>query len=92
VTGRPSLAAVVSSVCPLAGCGGVQSALAPAGVEADAIATLIWWLFGGAAAIWCAVMALAIFASRSRFGAAPSTADVPGRRDASDARRGTRDA
>ncbi|MBN1236953.1 MAG: cytochrome c oxidase subunit II [Gammaproteobacteria bacterium] len=87
MTGRPSLAAVAVSACLLAGCGGVQSALAPAGVEAAAIARLTWWLFGGAVLIWSGVMALAIFAARSRPGAAPSTADVPGRRRVTDAER-----
>lgn len=65
MTRLPPLGAGVVSAC-MSGCAGVQSALAPAGVEAAAIATLTWWLLGGAAVIWCGVVALATFASRKR--------------------------
>jgi cytochrome c oxidase subunit II len=85
VTRPASLAAGALSTLWLCGCGGVQSALAPAGTQAAAIVQLTWWLFGGAALIWCAVMALAVFAVRSRRAAAPSTADTPGRRTVGDA-------
>jgi cytochrome c oxidase subunit 2 len=40
---------------------GVQSALAPAGVESARIAELFWWMAGGALLIWFAVVALAFY-------------------------------
>lgn len=51
----------------LIGCGGVQSALAPAGREAEQIARLTWWMTGGAVVIWAAVVGLGIFAVQARF-------------------------
>lgn len=45
----------------LSACDGPQSTLAPAGVGADRIATLFWWMAGGAAVIWLAVVALALY-------------------------------
>jgi cytochrome c oxidase subunit 2 len=49
------------------GCMGVQSALAPAGREADRIASLFWWMTGGSLLVWIFVVALAIYyARRSR--------------------------
>ncbi len=48
----------------LAGCHGSRSTLNPAGVGAERIAELAWWLFGGAALIWVAVMGLALYATR----------------------------
>lgn len=50
----------------LAGCGGPQSALAPAGRGAEEIATLFWWMVGGAVVIWAGVVALTVFALRHR--------------------------
>jgi cytochrome c oxidase subunit II len=50
----------------LAGCGGAQSALNPAGREAAKIAELFWWMTGGAVTIWAAMVALAIYAIWSR--------------------------
>ncbi|MFG0336213.1 MAG: cytochrome c oxidase subunit II [Maioricimonas sp. JB049] len=47
-----------------AGCAGEQSALDPAGRGAEQIATLFWWMFGGAVVIWCVVVGLAIYAIR----------------------------
>jgi cytochrome c oxidase subunit 2 len=50
----------------LAGCTGPQSALEPAGQEAEEIANLFWWMAAGSVFIWVAVVALAIYAARSR--------------------------
>ena len=49
-----------------AGCSGRQSALDPAGREAARIAELFWWMTGGAAVVWVAVVALTIYALRGR--------------------------
>ncbi len=49
----------------LAGCDGQQSALAPAGTGAQSIATLFWWLAGGALAIWLVVMGIALYATHA---------------------------
>jgi cytochrome c oxidase subunit 2 len=49
-------------MCGAAGCSGVQSALDPAGREAERIAELFWWMTGGAGLIWLAVVALALHA------------------------------
>lgn len=46
----------------LAGCSGPQSALDPAGVGAERIASLFWWMAAGAILIWLAVIALAVYA------------------------------
>jgi cytochrome c oxidase subunit 2 len=46
----------------LAGCGGPQSALEPAGRGAETIARLFWWMAGGTAVIWLAVVGLAFYA------------------------------
>ncbi len=62
---RGCCAAVAGSLA--AGCSGVQSALSPAGREADRIASLFWWMTGGAVIVWLFVIALAIYyAQRSR--------------------------
>ncbi len=50
----------------LAGCTGIQSALDPAGREAERIAVLFWWMVGGTAVIWLAVMGLAVYCVRAR--------------------------
>ncbi|MEJ7667986.1 MAG: cytochrome c oxidase subunit II [Casimicrobiaceae bacterium] len=63
-------------VLPLAACTGIQSALDPQGPDAQRIATIAWILFGGAAVIFFAVMALAgyaIFAVPERRGWIAST-------------------
>ncbi|TLX54275.1 cytochrome c oxidase subunit II [Stutzerimonas nosocomialis] len=49
----------------LAGCDGQQSALNPAGAEAQRIATLFWWMTGGALAIWMAVMGIALYVTQA---------------------------
>ena len=48
----------------LSGCSGVQSALAPAGRDAERIATLFWWMTGGALVVWVLVIALAVYLAR----------------------------
>jgi cytochrome c oxidase subunit 2 len=48
----------------LAGCGGPQSTLDPAGQGADQIATLFWWLAGGATIVWFVTIGLAFYAIR----------------------------
>jgi cytochrome c oxidase subunit 2 len=48
----------------LAGCGGSQSALAPAGRAAQDIAAIFWWMTTGGMVIWIAVIALTIYAVR----------------------------
>jgi cytochrome c oxidase subunit II len=45
---RRWLAFLVLAVVPLAGCGGSQNALAPESHQARDIATLFWWMMGGA--------------------------------------------
>lgn len=49
----------------LAACDGPQSALAPAGRDAERIAELFWWMAGGAAVIWLVVMLLSLHAIRT---------------------------
>lgn len=49
-----------------AGCRGPQSALEPAGQGAEEIATLFWWMVGGAAAVWAGMVALTIYAIKRR--------------------------
>ena len=59
----------IFKVAPLAllvGCDGVQSALAPAGRDAERIATLFWAMVVGAAVVWLVVMACAIYGARAR--------------------------
>ena len=43
----------------LSGCAGNQSILDPAGLQAERIAALSWWMFGGGTVIWLAVVGLA---------------------------------
>lgn len=65
---------VCSSAVWLAGCAslsdswlvGQQSALDPAGREAQRIAELFWWMVAGAAIVWIAVAGLTIYAARRR--------------------------
>ncbi|MCV0394811.1 MAG: cytochrome c oxidase subunit II [Rhizobiaceae bacterium] len=63
--GKRALAVAVLTSSPfLAGCAGIQSALDPAGVEADAVAALFWVMVAGAAVIWLAVMGVLYYATR----------------------------
>jgi cytochrome c oxidase subunit II len=43
-----------------------QSALAPAGLAAERLFDLFWWLFAGGAVIWLAFIGLAIYTLRAR--------------------------
>lgn len=52
----------------LSGCEGRQSALDPAGLGAERIAELFWWMAGGSVVIWLAVIGLALYATRARPG------------------------
>lgn len=51
-----------AAVVLLAGCGGPQSALDPAGRAAERIATLFWAMTAGAVVIWTAVVGVAVYA------------------------------
>jgi cytochrome c oxidase subunit 2 len=53
-----------ASACGISGCSGVQSSLAPAGRDAERIATLFWWMTGGALVVWALVVALALYLER----------------------------
>lgn len=57
------------------GCSGVQSALAPAGRQAEQLARIFWWMSGGSLAIWLLVMGIAIYAAYS-----PESRDLVGPR------------
>jgi cytochrome c oxidase subunit II len=57
------LTAVALAACTTA-CAGIQSALVPAGEQAERVAVLFWFMSGGAVAIWIAVVALALFYGR----------------------------
>lgn len=50
-----------AGVCSSA-CSGIQSALAPAGRDAEQIADLFWWMAAGAGIVWLAVIALGMYA------------------------------
>ncbi|MDF1587046.1 cytochrome c oxidase subunit II [Rhodospirillales bacterium YIM 152171] len=50
----------------LGSCSGRQSALDPAGVEAEKMAELFWLMAGGAALIWVLVLGTAFYATRVR--------------------------
>ncbi|WP_407353846.1 cytochrome c oxidase subunit II [Luteimonas sp. R10] len=55
-------AIATASAAALCACGGPQSALAPAGPAADAIAQTWWLMFWAAAAIWVLVLSLLLYA------------------------------
>lgn len=61
----------------LGSCDGVQSALDPAGEEAQQVATLFWAMAGGGCVIWLFVVALALYAARWK--ARPISAGAAGR-------------
>ena len=65
--GRLGLAACALTVV-LGGCGGVQSALDPAGREAHDVAVLFWAMLAGSAVIWLGVVGAAVYATRIRPG------------------------
>lgn len=55
-----------ASVFVPVGCSGVQSALEPAGREAERIAALFWWMVAGAVVVWLGVLALAFYCMQAR--------------------------
>jgi cytochrome c oxidase subunit 2 len=56
---------LITAACLLStNCTGVQSALAPAGREADRIASLFWWMTGTALLVWVFVVSLAVHYAR----------------------------
>src|SRR5687768_10939886 len=59
----------------LAGCGGVQSALVPAGRDAERIAALFWTMTAASLAIWAFVVVLAAYAGRNATPVAARTID-----------------
>lgn len=59
---RPCVILLASALS--GGCEGPQSALHPAGVGAEQIATLFWWMIGASAVVWLAVIVIAIYSSQ----------------------------
>src|SRR5687768_17673237 len=53
--------AIASLAVLLAGCHGPLSTLDPAGGDAAEIARLFWWMAGGAAVVWAAMVALTLY-------------------------------
>jgi cytochrome c oxidase subunit II len=47
---------------PIVGCAGAQSALAPAGRDAERLARMFMWMTAGSVVIWVAVIAVALWA------------------------------
>jgi cytochrome c oxidase subunit 2 len=65
--GRDACRGVLSAgALLLAGCGGPQSTLDPAGRGAERIADLFWCMTAGAIVVWLAVISLAFYAIRVR--------------------------
>ena len=63
----PALAlAALGFAATAAACNGPQSALDPAGRDAERIASLFWWMAGGAVMVWAGVTALAVYAVHAR--------------------------
>lgn len=60
---RLSLTPALFGLALALSCTGTQSALEPAGEQASELAALFWWMTGGVAVIWIAVLALALYAS-----------------------------
>lgn len=65
---RARTAFLITMALPLAGCDGLQSALAPAGREAEVLYEVWWVLIVGAAIIWIALNALFFWFTRIRPG------------------------
>ena len=61
-----TLVAAAFGALTLTACSGPQSALDPAGREAQGIANLFWWMTGGAFVVWIAVVLLTVYALRGR--------------------------
>jgi cytochrome c oxidase subunit 2 len=62
----PIAASWLAVACALAACSNPQSALAPAGVEAERVARLFWVMTAGAALVWIVVMAFALYVTRAK--------------------------
>jgi cytochrome c oxidase subunit 2 len=61
-------AAACALAAALGGCSGGQSALDPAGREAQDVAFLFWIMLAGAVVLWAAVVGVAVYAARIRPG------------------------
>ena len=61
---RPRLAVLLAVPMALAACDGPQSALAPAGADAETIARLFWVMLAGAVVLWLLVNGLALVLTR----------------------------
>jgi cytochrome c oxidase subunit II len=61
VRARPPVVAAIF-VLPLLGCNSQQSAIHPAGEEAEGVASLFWFMTGAGALIWLIVMGCAVYA------------------------------
>lgn len=58
-------ALLILPLCPLvSSCSGIQSALDPAGQEAETVATLFWVMTAAGLSIWAIVIATVLYASR----------------------------
>lgn len=55
-----------ASLMMLAGCSGRQSVLVPAGRDAEVLATLFWWMLGGAVVLWIVMNGLLVCVTRAR--------------------------
>lgn len=55
-----------ASLMMLAGCSGRQSVLVPAGRDAEVLATLFWWMLGGAVVLWIVMNGLLVYVTRAR--------------------------
>ena len=61
---RTAVLPVLAAAVLTSACEGVQSTLAPSGQGAERIATLFWWMTGGAVLVWMFVVALALYYAR----------------------------
>lgn len=67
-THLPPRVCLIVLLLSLSGCAGSQSILDPAGIQAERIASLFWWMFGGGMLIWIGVVALAGYVIKVRPG------------------------
>jgi cytochrome c oxidase subunit 2 len=63
---RGGVCLIAAAVLLVAGCGGPQSTLDPAGQAAERIADLFWWMAAGAVVVWIGVIGLAVYAVHVR--------------------------
>lgn len=63
---RSRCGTVLCAALLLSACDGPQSALAPAGRDAEQIATLFYWMVGGGVVVWLIVMSLSLYAIRRK--------------------------